>query len=317
MCSVFGQREDRIEYEPTFTQCEAPRAEGMWVAYGSDPGFITWMVKPPWLFDFRDQYVIECQLQADLMGITETARYSEWQCIFEMGCWTELSCCFNPNDLDIQWCDPLDPYYFERMDFCNDLPGYYWNDHLCACVCNKVECPISPIIISPHGQSVKLTDAAGGVLFDINGDGIKEQISWTSIDSDAGFLALDRNQNGMIDDGTELFGNFTLQPPSLEKNGFLALAVFDIDGNGFIDEIDEIFSSLLVWTDANHDGVSQQMELANLFDENIDSIDLEYRESKRKDEYGNEFVYISRVYEKNKKGKQHLFAIDVFLTRQF
>ena len=89
-----------------------------------------------------------------------------------------------------------------------DCPIGYFDLNLCRCV------PGSPIIIDVAGRGFHLTDAAGGVLFDIDADGTKEKIAWTQATSSNAFLVLDRNHNGTIDDGSELFGNFTPQPAS-------------------------------------------------------------------------------------------------------
>lgn len=203
---------------------------------------------------------------------------------------------------------------------CNNRFGGYDFD-ACGCLgaCESGG-SCSPIVIDVLGNGFDLTDAFNGVDFDLDGSGNAEQWSWTNAGSDDAWLVLDRNNNGLIDGGREMFGSVMAQPVPPEgeaMNGFRALAQFDEAGFGGnddnkIDNEDAVFSHLRLWQDANHNGISEESELHALDALDVGEINLRYKESKRADEFGNEFRFRAKVSDSNGANVGR-WAWDVFL----
>lgn len=117
-----------------------------------------------------------------------------------------------------------------------------------------------PLVINLNGDVAGLSDQK--FFFDIDGDGVKDQVSM--LNSGSGYLALDKNGDGVINDGNELFG-----PGS--GNGFADLAAYDEDGNGWIDENDAIWSQLKIWCKTE----SGEDQLYTLADKGVGAICLQ------------------------------------------
>lgn len=140
--------------------------------------------------------------------------------------------------------------------------------------------PRDPLIIDFGKAGIDLYSLENGVNFDLDNNGFAEKTAW--IGEEDGFLALDRNGNGKIDNGGELFGDqVVLKDGSISISGFEALSEFDEDYDNKITPNDSVYTELLVWIDNNHSGTSEPDELKNLTQidgKEIVSISLDYVE---------------------------------------
>ena len=184
----------------------------------------------------------------------------------------------------------------------------------------------SPILIDTLGDGYHLTSAADGVSFDLNDNGLaSERIAWTEPGSDDGWLVMDRNGNGSIDSGAELFGNrtpaFADRPDPRAENGFEALLLAEGPGygggvpDGIIDARDAVYRRLRLWFDRNHNGRSEPEELMTLPNAGVVAISTEYRPAPLRDQYGNRFALAGRAWVRDHRGhvvERRIF--DVFLT---
>ena len=127
-----------------------------------------------------------------------------------------------------------------------------------------------PLVIDLNNDGIKGTNLDYKINFDLDNNGFKEATSW--IDNNDAFIAIDKNNNGTIDNGSELFGNKSISNNAYAytnpnaKNGFEALSEFDSNNDGIIDEKDKKFTNLLLWQDKNGNGISETDELIKLSD---------------------------------------------------
>jgi len=139
---------------------------------------------------------------------------------------------------------------------------------------------ITPIVIDLNGDGIKTVSRADSIgTFDLLGNGKEIQSGWLS--NDDGFLAIDRDANGKIDNVSELFGG------SNKGDGFAKLASFDSNGDSWIDAGDANFASLLIWRDGNGNHQTDDGELLTLGDAGITQLNVNFTELPFVDAQGN------------------------------
>lgn len=144
----------------------------------------------------------------------------------------------------------------------------------------------SPLVVDLDGDGVETVTAEGGVYFDHDANGFKENSGW--VGQDDGILVRDINGNGIIDNGTELFGNNSvLSSGEKAVNGFEALKDLDDNNDGIFDRNDKAWNEVKIWKDANGNGIVDEGELLTLEQAGIAGINLDYDNQENVDENGN------------------------------
>jgi len=179
---------------------------------------------------------------------------------------------------------------------------------------SSIGCMGDPLVLDLADDGFQFSAPEAGVEFDLHGHG-QVQTAWVGA-GDA-LLAIDRNMNGLIDDGSELFGEAVALDGSVSANGFQALALVDEraqggNGNGKVDAGDRLFRKLRLWSDTNRDGVSQESELTTLTQSGIVELSLaSTADLSNVDGHGNQLALQGTFQRKNgKTGKM----VDVWLS---
>jgi Ca2+-binding RTX toxin-like protein len=145
----------------------------------------------------------------------------------------------------------------------------------------------APIVLDLDGDGITLTNfTENGVGFDQDGDGVLDRTGWFSASD--GLLVLDRNTNGLIDDGSEIQFSTDEEHAISDLEG---LRAYDTNENGFFDRLDADFARFQVWRDANQDGVSQAGELFSLDELQITAINLTLTPNTAQQQPDQNFIY--------------------------
>ncbi|MDM3860443.1 MAG: hypothetical protein PT118_11490, partial [Aphanizomenon gracile PMC644.10] len=156
---------------------------------------------------------------------------------------------------------------------------------------NQAQTISSPIILDLDGNGVDTISKSAGVHFDLDGNKFAETTGW--VGKNDGLLVLDKNGNGKIDDGSELFGNNTLlKNGNKAANGFAALSELDSNKDSKIDAADSDYSQLRVWKDSNSNGVVDTGELLTLIQAGVKSLNTGFTNQTQTDAQGNQHLQV-------------------------
>jgi hypothetical protein len=172
--------------------------------------------------------------------------------------------------------------------------------------------PYEPLVIDLNGDGVQTTGIDDMVWFDLDGNGVKDHMTWTNANTQEGFLWVNLSGKNRVDNGSELFGIGTVMPNgSKAPDGFTALAMYDQasqggNGDGVIDSRDAVWTKLRVWVDSNHDGVCDPGEVRPLAACNVDGISLTTVTANTVDAEGNRHELRSECWRKNGNRREPL-----------
>ena len=174
------------------------------------------------------------------------------------------------------------------------LPPGYINEPSLGPDMSIPETTTSPVILDLDGDGIETRSLQDGIFFDHDGNHFAENTGWVSADD--GLLVIDKDGNGKIDSGNELFGNNTvLSNGSLAANGYEALQELDTNGDGTLNSRDEAWQQLQVWQDRNGNARVDDGELMSLSEAGIAAIDTDYKNSTWVDKQGNAHKQIGEV----------------------
>jgi len=203
----------------------------------------------------------------------------------------------------------------------SDFSSIQWVENAFISTTHPAHCDMSPLMIDLGRDGFNLGKKGETVIFDLMASGKPVVMQWVKAGENDAFLAMDLNGNGVVDDGSELFGEgIRLKKTNLRaSNGYSALAQYDnraLGGNrdGIIDRRDKIWDKLFLWVDKNADGVAHSEENYSLSTYMIKSISLNYRITNRKDFAGNSLPYWSWVKTDRRKGPRRMKMVDVFFV---
>ena len=190
--------------------------------------------------------------------------------------------------------------------------------------CHDPPCQTSPIVIDLNRDGFAFGGPEGAIWYDLLGMGKPFLLQWVRPGENDAFLVHDINRDGVVNDGSELFGNGTrllLEKNQLARNGFLGLQQFDdprLGGNddGYISREDRVWENLYLWVDGDANGLSDSREMRALRDTEFLSLETIPKEAGIRDEHGNWLRFWAWSY-KGGPGRQSekLWMVDVFFKR--